>query len=82
MKYIIITETGSVYEIDTDKKTWERIETTDESGYVRSKGGTYNSITNLVIGERLNMLCPPIVPNMTARLISTSPIVFIKEYSE
>ncbi len=77
MKYIITTETGSVYKIDTEKKTWERIEVTCDSGYIRTKDGTYNEITKIAIGERLIMICPAIVPNMDGRLISTSSIVSI-----
>lgn len=39
--FIVRTFTGSIYEIDTDAHTWERVSTTERSGQIREERGPF-----------------------------------------
>ena len=71
------TETGSIYEIDHEKQTWRRKEQGQDVGPnpLRTPEGSYHLISPIVNGERVNILCDPLVEGAHGRLISTSPVV-------
>ncbi len=71
----VTTESGSVYEIDQDRKTWARITDGKFSGRLRTKSGTYDAVSPLVIGQGLLLHCPPLRDNGPQRMIYTSNIV-------
>lgn len=75
---IVTTETGTKYRVDRDTKTWERVHYSDESGPLKTKLGTYLEI-RLVVGDPMELLCPPLDPKAQARYISTSPVVSVEE---
>jgi hypothetical protein len=79
MTYIITTESGSIYEIDTDLMTWIRLQMSKQSGYIRSKSGTFLELKTLGIGKRMTIVCPPFIEGMSGRLIITSPLTKIEE---
>jgi hypothetical protein len=73
------TETGSLYEIDTDKKTWARLEEpkTEGSYPLRTKSGTYYRINDIEVGFPAQWLSEPIDPTKDVRLVETSRVVEI-----
>lgn len=80
------TETGSVYEIvrEGPTMTWRRLSTTLASGVLRSEEGRLLAWTAVTIGERVELLSEPIVPQpdkhgRNARLVRTSRAVAIDE---
>ncbi len=85
MKTYIKTENGSLYVIHGDYMTkgsgepltWERIESTKDSGPLRTDGGDLCDFPEYDLGEPLIMLGPPIVDSAVGRVIVTSPIVSI-----
>lgn len=74
----VVTENGSVYRIDYDAKTWERVEETCLSGKVRTEGGDW---TEVIVVEGFPMLIegPPLDRARTKRQITTTPVVSVKE---
>jgi hypothetical protein len=69
------TETGSLYEVDDDKKTWSRLTTTEESGPVRTKTGRFLDRTPILLGQSTTFVCPPFVEGTDGRIIQTSRVV-------
>lgn len=74
----IKTESGSLYEIDQEKKTWSRPVHALSSNQVRTEGGRYISLTPPRVGQVLRMYCPPLNPVSHVRVIITTPIVEIE----
>ena len=75
---LVYTKTGSIYKLDLESKTWERLSATDESGPLRSDSGTYIDIGPIQVGYPLLMECPPINPPMP-RMIVTSIVVKVQD---
>lgn len=79
MTTTIRTETGSIYVLDEQAKTWERIASTSESGFLRGGGkGTYNELFGAEVGQRLQLFMDPITPGTTMRVVVTSEICFVE----
>ncbi len=74
---LITTETGSKYLLDMENKTWERVRSTLESGYLRTPKGPFLSAEYEKNGH-LALTCPPIRDGSTFRYIQTSRIVKIE----
>jgi len=70
------TETGSIYLVDTDAMTWERLSNTGVSP-IRTETGPLTEVPELVVGRSAELIGPPFVPNAVARAIITSRIVEI-----
>jgi hypothetical protein len=71
----IHTENGSIYQIDMEAKTWERIEHDPDSKGIRTERGTYWTCREPVIGESFVMICEPLpgsAPSTHFRRIVTS----------
>lgn len=68
------TETGSVYEVDLQKKTWKRILATDQSGHIRTINGQFEEISPIVIGKSVQMIMPPFEKGYDFRMIETSRV--------
>jgi hypothetical protein len=77
MKAYVRTESGSLYVIDEDAAEWARVETTADSGPLRTDGGAITSVHDMKIGERMLILGPPIAAATCARCIMTTPVVSI-----
>lgn len=77
MKYALRTETGSLYHIDCEALTWERSESTDKSGYLRTDGGTITSYKEPKLGQPFILLCPALVPMTFCRIIMTTAVISI-----
>lgn len=76
MAYRVTTETGSVYLI-TDS-TWERLETTDKSGEVRTAGGGLKTPVRPKVGMSM-VLNTDLLVESTFRVIFTSKVTEIQE---
>jgi len=79
MKKSVHTESGSRYLIDYDNQTWERYQTGEKSGGLRSDGGQFVEINPLVVGQRLMMVCPPFHEKADGRVVITSAIISIED---
>jgi hypothetical protein len=77
---IFKTETGSIYHIDTDTKTWKRVLETEESGKIRTIEGPFDSITPIEIGASVTIFAPPLNLHYSGRMITTSPVVEVTEH--
>ncbi len=75
--YRVTTTSGSVYHIDLDKMTWERVEATERSGNIRTNGGTLYGVRDMEIGKRMHIDAPGLY--MGNRWIHTMPVVKIEE---
>ena len=76
----IYTETGSIYNIDLNKKTWTRLtHDLEQSPNLRTETGNFISCNEPSIGKHFQMWCPAITPNTSGRLISTSLIIKIED---
>jgi hypothetical protein len=73
------TESGSLYEIDTDKKTWDRLEKPNREGSypLRTTSGTYYSLNVIEVGFPAQWLSEPIDPTKDFRLVETSLVTEI-----
>jgi hypothetical protein len=79
-----VTTTNSVYLIDLDAKTWERISHMPstvpgvrDDAPLRTEHGVFVEIMSCTIGKGLLMICPPINPPYH-RVIWTSDITAIE----
>lgn len=77
MNYKVITETGSIYEINNDTKRWARLITSEASGSIRTTDGDILNpeLVTPTIGQSLYILTNTINPDSTHRLLVTSAIV-------
>lgn len=85
MKVGIETLAGSTYVLDIENKSWKRIRKAEASGVLRTEDGVFENDPKYdftIIGDRLTLVCPPIVEGTTKRLISTSPVTNIFQYIE
>lgn len=85
MKQRVTTQTGSVYVIDTEAKTWHRMQSTENSGTLRTHEGTFNTLEPLEVGKGLTMYMdtlPTSAPGTLQRLVYTSDIVNIEPFIE
>lgn len=79
-KVRVTTETGSIYLIDFENKTWERLNKTGESGPTRTESGDILNEVPLVIhiGQSINISTNKIDQSATIRLISTSKVISVE----
>lgn len=77
----ITTETGSVYLIDEENKTWERVNTRNTSGKIRTNSGFIKNDhpLNIRIGHSLTILTDNINIHADNRVLVTSHVVRIEE---
>lgn len=76
------TESGSVYTIDFNNKTWER-QQGKEAATLRSDSGKYYSFS--IDNGIITMLCPPFIPKpgtFVPRLISSTLIVKVEDLDD
>ena len=70
------TESGSVYTIDFDKKTWHRFKGINAAN-LRTIAGVFNSFDDS--RGYIHMICPPFNPPYPRVILSTS-IIKVEEY--
>ena len=76
------TETGSIYILDLDRKTWrkERMPIIQDPNFpVRSQSGVFTGISKVEIGKPITMTGKPLDKRATFRLITTSHVVKLEE---
>jgi hypothetical protein len=71
------TESGSVYEVDTDKMTWRRESTTDRSGTIRNEHGDLLFAPDIVIGEPCELQDTSVLPGHGLHFVVTSRVTEI-----
>jgi len=78
----VTTETGSVYLIDEENKTWERVSTEDTSGKIRTSGGSIKNNMPLYIkvGHPLTIWTDTINLEATHRVLCTSNVIVIEDH--
>jgi hypothetical protein len=69
------TTSGAAYRIDYDEKTWHRI---SDRYNLRTGNGTFEQITEIVIGKSVFLGCPPIVAGAHLRIIQSTPVVRVQ----
>lgn len=74
----ITTESGSVYTLDTEKKTWSRERGLD-AAQIRTDSGVYiDANENVPIGGSLVLDCPPLPesePGTISRIIQSTAVI-------
>jgi hypothetical protein len=76
----VTTRNGSVYRLDYENKTWERVGETSTSGALRTDGrGTWTEVYLPGEGFPLVISGPPVDPEMEMRQITTSPVTNIED---
>jgi len=75
------TETGSIYVIDTELKTWkkERMPLIEGAMPLRSQSGVYSKIDEVAVGKSITMLGKPLDKKATFRLIQTSYVIKLEK---
>lgn len=75
------TETGSIYIIDTELKTWkkERMPVIEGPMPLRSQSGVYIEIDEVAVGKPITMLGKPLNKKATFRLIKTSFVIKLEK---
>lgn len=76
------TETGNVYEVDLQKKTWKRILATDQSGHIRSINGQFTEISPIIVGKSVRMIMPSLEKGYDFRMLETSRVTSMQEWCE
>lgn len=81
MIYRATTETGSVYVIDTETKTWHKERKPQYEGLLplRTSSGVFETINAIQIGMPITMTGKPLDPDATFRLITTSFVVALEK---
>jgi hypothetical protein len=69
----IYTESGSVYEIDSEAQRWERLEGTSPA--LRTRDGFYRKLIFRGVGYPMVITGEPLTPGTDERRIITSPVV-------
>lgn len=72
----VTTESGSVYMLNPDKKTWSRVRG-PEASIIRTDDGTYDELSVIEIGKSMSLICPAITEGAAGRLIFTTLVVSI-----
>ena len=83
MKLRVKTE-NSTYYIDTEAKTWKRVETNGivDKHPLRTTEGSFNALWPVALGYPMTMECDPLptsAPGTTVRLITTSCVQSYEE---
>lgn len=75
------TETGSIYIIDTELKTWkkERMPVIEGPRPLRSQSGVYSEIDEVAVGKPITMIGKPLNKKTTLRLIKTSFVIKLEK---
>lgn len=73
----VITESGSVYYIDDEHKTWFRMRGRGAIS-LRDGGEDFISHSPIVVGSPLILICPPINPPYD-RVVASTPIISVLE---
>ena len=73
----VYTQSGSVYLIDREAKTWERVKVGEGSHALRTQSGTFTELYPIEVGRGVLMVCPPLVEGTIGRTIYTSNVTEI-----
>lgn len=71
------TESGSLYELDHDARTWRRLRHADDSTAVRTPDGSFTQASPVIVGRSVHIVGAPLDPAADLRLITTSPVTRI-----
>lgn len=84
MELRITTESGSIYFLNKNAMTWDRILASphsDPTSPVRTRGGPLLEWPQVVVGQPVDIMGPPIQTGATFRLVRTSPVTKVEEIS-
>lgn len=84
MELRITTESGSIYFLNKNTMTWDRTLASphsDASFPVRTRGGPLLEWPQVVVGQPVDIMGPPIQAGATFRLVRTSPVMHVEEIS-
>lgn len=76
MVRLVTTQNGSIYRLDLEAKTWERVAETNLSGDIRSSGGPYTELRDAEVGKRMTIVAPGLA--FGNRWIHTSVVTGVK----
>ena len=71
-----ITESGTNYTIDTERKQWYRPSNANSMS-ITTSGGEYVRVSPVQIGKRVTIVCPPRYAEFEAYVVTTSKVVKI-----
>lgn len=74
-----LTRSGSLYEYDSKNWAWARLETTKQSGFIRTNQGQCIQPAKIIIGQSVNFVMEPIAEGASFRLVTTSVVMKIRE---
>jgi hypothetical protein len=73
----VTTESGSVYLIDDEHKTWFRMRGKG-ARVMRDGGEGFITHSPIVVGSPLILICPPINPPYD-RIVASTPVISVRE---
>lgn len=73
MIFRVHTSSGSEYEIDTERKYWERLSGTSTG--LRTEEGVFRTVSEPELGRPLIITAEPLDPAAVIRVITTSPVM-------
>lgn len=82
----ILTESGSIYEIDFEARTWKQTKRDNDAiksnNPLRTTEGAFFAASLPEVGQCFRMMCPPLVKGASMRVIITSPVTHLIEGDE
>jgi len=84
MELRITTESGSIYFLNKNTMTWDRVIASahsDPAYPVRTRGGPLLEWPQVVVGQPVDIMGPPIQAGATFRLVRTTPVLKVEEVS-
>lgn len=75
----IRTETGSVYEVDVERKLWRRVTSTPAGGRLRTERGIYWTVQIPSVGGFLVLTMEPLTTLSDVRVITSSRAVEVED---
>jgi hypothetical protein len=69
------TKNGSLYELSSEKMTWQRTRKGEESGSIRAESGKLVVWPHIEIGRPVIIQDTNLLPGASVHLVCTSPVV-------
>ena len=79
MVYLVTTESGSRYRVDTIAMTWERLRKGDPGRTSRKDQGNLLEIPDIKVGEPMYLFDTDVLPGMTHHAVQTTLVVEVQE---
>lgn len=69
------TETGSIYQVDYDKRTWARLSKTSKSGGIRQESGHLLHYPAIIVGQPCTMVDDSVLEGHDVHYVQTSRVL-------